>query len=541
MANLTIGRRDFLAGMLGTGTLASAQTRRPPNIILILTDDQGWWDVGLHGNKDIDTPVMDRLAKESVEFTHFYVSPVCAPTRASLMTGRHYLRTGIYNTRFGGDTMHADEITIAQVLQKAGYHTGIFGKWHLGPHHPYTPHERGFDDALTFASGHVERLYYPDQLAYNGRHIEARGYITDILTDSAIAFVRQNRERPFFLYLAYNVPHEPHIIDDKHFEKYLKKGLSIDEARLYGMVTRCDENIGQVLAALDAEKLRDDTVVFFMSDNGGISKHFKAGLRGNKGSAWEGGVRVPFYARWPGKFPAGARTDSMGCHIDLFPTICEIAGASLPRPDIDGKSLLPMLRQGSGKSPHEYVFHIWDRFRPTLNSNWSISDGKYKLVKKELFDLENDPGESRNIAAANPQIAAHLKETFVAWLADVTRGQKFQPAAIQVGRADENPVEMQASWAVIDGTEASVTHPYSHPTHPPTAQPTTIDGATINYTFAAYEWDTIDGWKKPGEAATWRIDVVAEGDYEVTSGLRMRSARCWRKVSHRGRGRAVGR
>ncbi len=449
-----IGRREFLAGLAGCAALSTgvangqARDATRPNIVLILTDDQGWWDVGMHGNKDIDTPTMDRLATESVEFTHFYVSPVCSPTRSSLMTGRHYLQDRRLQHAVRRRYTRRAGVTIAQVLRDAGYRTGIFGKWHLGSHAPYLPHFRGFDDALTFQNGHIERLYYPDRLLHNGHHVDARGYITDILTDSASAFVRQNRTRPFFLYLAYNVPHEPHIVDDKHYEPYLKRGLSLDEARLYGMVTRCDENIGQLLKTLDEEKLRDDTIVIFMSDNGGISKHFKAGLRGNKGSAWEGGVRVPFFARWPGHFPAGAKTDSMACHIDLFPTLCELAGARHTQP-IDGKSILPILRSGSGNSPHEYVYHIWDRFRPSLDSAWSISDGKYKLVGKELFDLESDPGEKENIASKHPDIAGRHRAKFVAWLEEVTRGQRFQPAAVQVGRADEesggDPGELERS------------------------------------------------------------------------------------------------
>jgi arylsulfatase A len=432
------------------------------------------------------------------------------------MTGRHYLRTGVYNTRFGGDTLAADETTLAEVLKKGGYRTGIFGKWHLGTYARYMPHRRGFDDALTFPQGHLERLYYPNQLQYNGTAIDARGYVTDILTDAAIDFVQRNRSRPFFLYLPYNVPHEPHIVDDAHFERNLKKGLPIREARIYGMVTQCDANIGRLLGALDANGLRDDTIVLFLSDNGGVSRHFKAGLRGNKGSPYEGGVRVPFFARWPGRFPAGAKTDAMACATDVFPTLCELAGCSVP-PAVDGKSVASLLRSGKGRSPHEFVYHIWDRFRPSLESGWSISDGRLKLVRgRELFDLTADPGETRNIATERPADVARLRTKFQAWFDDVTKGRKFEPVPIEVGRGDENPVEIQASWARFQGTHSNQVHPYSHATVLPEPLPGSPSGRGPNYTFAGYDWDTIDNWRAPGTAASWVLQVVATGQYEIS-------------------------
>jgi len=499
--------------------LQAAQNPRP-NILLIVTDDQGYWDTGVSGNGKIDTPVMDRLAAEGVNFTRFYANMVCAPTRAGLMTGRYYLRTGLYNTRFGGDTMGRNETTLAQLLKQAGYRTAIFGKWHLGMYPGYQPHQRGFDVFLGHYHGHIERYDYPDQLVYNGRPVEARGYITDLLSDAAIDFIGANRDRPFFCYLAYNAPHSPFLAGsahdsqprgDKLIEKYLGRDLPLRDARIYAMVELIDRNLDRLLSTIDESGLREKTIVIFTSDNGGVSRAFKAGLRGGKGSAWEGGVRVPFFARWTGHFPAGAKVDAMATQMDLLPTLCDLLDLPLPKDrKIDGHSILPLLKNGKGNSPHRYVYHTWDRYVPNPHNRWSISDDRYKLVGHKrgakpgpseptgaLFDLLNDPGEKRNIAGQHPEIVERLRSEFLRWFDDVTAGQTYQPVPIPVGavmppgKPDQSAVELQASWA-------------------------NLDGETIRYTFRGYDWDTIDNWSRPGESATWRLDVAGGGRYDVT-------------------------
>jgi arylsulfatase A len=510
----TLTRRAFVASTAGAAL--SAPAARPPNIVVILTDDQGWWDAGVQGNRDIETPVMDRLAAEGVRFHRFYACPVCAPTRAALLTGRYYLRTGVYNTRFGGDAMDTSEVTLAEVLRRRGYRTGVFGKWHLGPFPYQGPRKRGFEQSLTFTTGHTERYYYPDQLAADGRGVRARGHITDVLTDAAVAFIEAERARPFFLYLAYNVPHSPNFISNPWVERYLKKGVALNDAQIYGMISHCDAAIGRLLAALDRDGLRDNTVVLFLSDNGGVSKHFRAGLRGAKGSAFEGGIRVPFFARWPGHFPAGAEVDAMASVMDLFPTLCRIAGAAPPEGRaLDGRSILPLLEKGGGESPHEYLCHIWDRFRPSLASNWSITGKRFKLAGKQLFDLAADPGEKRNVAAQHPEIVADLRRRFEAWLTEMTRGRSFQPAPIEIGHPDEPVVEIQPSWARCSATHVT----WSSPGMGPDAPEQPLPGATgngANYTFAGYDWDTIDGWSRVGDAVEWSIRVLAPAAYRVT-------------------------
>ncbi len=464
-----------------------------PNVVLIMTDDQGFWDVGVHGNPDIETPVMDRIAREGVSFERFYASPVCTPTRASLMTGRYYARTGAIDTYMGRDTMSSGEITLGQVFQRQGYRTGLFGKWHLGRYMKYHPNHRGFDEFLGFWQyGFINRYDDSDELFHNRQPVIATGYITDVLTDAAISFVRANRNRPFLLYLPYNAPHSPYLVPDPYIEKYLEKGLPLREARIYGMVTRIDENIGRLLEVIGEAGISDRTAVIFMSDNGGVSRHFKAGLRGNKGSVWEGGIRVPFFVRWPEKFPAGVKIEAMAQHIDVFPTLCELIGAPLPSDrKIDGKSLLSLIRNGGSDSLHEHLFHQWCRVRPDANKNWAARNRRYKLANGRLFDLLNDPGEKTDVADRHPEIARELREAFEKWFADVTAGQDYARVAIEVGRADENPVEIDLTWGEPVGEK--VKPQYRH-----------------------YTRDTIDNWSEVGDSVRWKIDVVERGTYEVT-------------------------
>lgn len=498
---------------LDSQSLHAKEKSRQPNIILVMTDDQGYWDTEIAGNPKVETPTIKRLAKEGVTFTRFYANMVCAPTRAGLMTGRHYLRTGLYNTRFGGDTLGQHETTIAQVLQKAGYKTGLFGKWHLGRYAQYQPQRRGFDHFFGHYHGHIERYTNPDQVVVNGKPVETRGYVTDLFTDAAIDFIQRNQKQPFFCYLAYNAPHSPFLLDTSHFgqpegdkliEKYLAKGLPLREARIYAMIERIDQNLNRLLQTVHDLKLDQETVVIFTSDNGGVSRGFKAGLKGGKASAYEGGTRVPFVVRWTDHFPAGKTTDAMVAQTDLFPTFCQLAGVKIPKGlKLDGKSILSLMEQGSGKSPHQYLYHTWDRYTPNPWHRWSIHGERFKLVghdpqgkKKQqepagqLYDLQADPGESKDVSRQYPEEASSLRNEFLRWFNEVTEGQNYQPAAIPVGDSEEPVVELQPSWAILKG-----------------------DG--LEYSFDGYDWDTIDGWNSNTGSATWQLDVLQPGRYAV--------------------------
>jgi len=504
-----IDRRLFLQAtaaavpLFAAHAAVNAAAGGPPNVILILTDDQGWYEIGVNGNRSIRTPVMDRLASEGVRFTNFYASPVCSPTRASLMTGRHYQRTGAVDTYLGRDVMHTDEVTLGQVFQKAGYRTGCFGKWHLGRYMKYHPQNRGFDDYFGFWQyGFINRYDDSDELWSDKQPVLTSGYITDVLTDRAIDFIGQNRNRPFLLYLPYNAPHIPHLVPDRFIEPYLKRGVPLAEARIYGMIESLDSNIGRLLKTIDDQELRDNTIVVFMSDNGGVGHFDKVGLRGLKGSCYEGGVKVPFFARWPGHFPAGAVTDAMAQHIDIHPTLCELTGTPLPARQLDGKSLAPLLKSGNGVSPHEYLFHQWNRGHPVftsvsgdseLQASWAVRNAKgHKLTMDgELYDLSADPGESHNLASQNPGIVQELQAQMNQWFADVTRNQGYSRVPIQIGRDDENPVEIDLTWGAPLGQK-------------------------VIPLYRNYNRDIIDRWSVAGDAVKWELEVMKAGRYEVS-------------------------
>lgn len=464
---------------------------RPPNILFLLTDDQGWPELGVHGNKDLDTPNLDRLAAEGVRLSRFYASPVCTPTRAALMTGRYPQRTGAIDTYLGRDTLAADEVTVAEVLKKAGYRTGQFGKWHLGRYARYHPQSRGFDDYFGFWQyGFINRYFDSDELFEGLTPVITAGYVTDVLTDRAIRFLEENRSRPFFCYVPYNAPHSPHLAPDPLVAKYLRRGLKLADAQIYAMIDSIDQNIGRILGAVDRLGLRENTLVVFMTDNGFVSSHFTAGLRGRKTSVFEGGIRVPLIARWPGRIPAGKVVDTPAQHIDLFPTFCEAAGAPLPAGRrLDGVSILSLLRNAGGPHPHRYLFHQWTRTRPDPNENWAVHEGSLKLANGLLYDLSTDPGEKTDLTSKMPAKARELRAAFLDWFADVTRGQAYERVPIEIGRPDENPVEIDLSWADPKG---GVKPRYRH-----------------------YNRDFTEDWSKPGDALAWKVDVVRDGRYEV--------------------------
>jgi arylsulfatase A-like enzyme len=321
---------------VGTGSVRAAGEPRRPNVLLIMTDDQGYGDLGFHGNPRIQTPNLDRFARESVRLRTFCVSPVCSPTRASLMTGRYNYRTGVVDTYLGRSLMRADETTLAEVLAAAGYRTGIFGKWHLGDNAPMRPIDQGFQRALVIKGGGIGQnsdppggsTYLDPILQDNGVQRKFTGYCSDVYTTAAIDFISEAGDRPFFAYLAFNGPHEPLQAPEGELATYRATDLSPsafppfahpvqpdsmtppdDIAKVYAMVTNIDRNVGRILQALTSRGLAEDTIIVFLTDNGPAKVRYNAGLRGYKGTVYEGGIRVPCYIRWPGHLPpAGSWT-----------------------------------------------------------------------------------------------------------------------------------------------------------------------------------------------------------------------------------------
>lgn len=427
---------------------AFAQKRRP-NVVLILTDDQGYGDLSIHGNKQLSTPNIDSIAKQGAQFTRFCSSPVCSPTRSSLLTGRYNYRTGVVDTYLGRSMMRPEEVTLAEMLKPAGYRTGIFGKWHLGDNYPLRSIDQGFDESLVIhggglvqpgdvpeALGKRKPSYFDPVLTRNGKWEEQSGYCTDIYFREAMKFIDANRSRPFFCYLPTNAPHTPLEVEESLVAPYRKLGLNDVTAKIYAMISNVDSNVGKLLDHLKSRSLEQDTMVIFMTDNGPQQNRFNSGLRGLKGTPYEGGIRVPFFVRWPGKIQPGTVVDRLAAHIDVTPTLLEATGAKTTA-KLDGRSLLPLVTDPAASKSwsDRTVFIQWHRGdapRPFENS--AVETQRYKLVNgKELYDIEKDPAESKDIAASEPNTVRQLRLSYEAWFKDVGGTHQYAPPRIHIG------------------------------------------------------------------------------------------------------------
>lgn len=453
-----------LAAFLFAHVALAAETR--PNVIVVMTDDHGYGDFGVHGNPHIRTPTLDQFARDGVQLSRFYVSPVCSPTRASLMTGRYHYRTGVLHTSRGAAKMHGEEITIAERLTGAGYRTGIFGKWHLGDNYPMRPGDQGFAEALIHKSGAIgmqsdsPNSYFDPRLWHNNQPFPTKGYCTDVFFDAALRFIEANRERPFFVYLPTNAPHAPLDVPPRYVERYKALGLDDTTARVYGMVENIDENFARLLARLDQLKLRDNTLVIFLTDNGAQQTRYNGGLRGRKGTVYDGGIHVPGFFQWPARVAGRRSIDRIAAHIDLFPTILEACGASTAGgPPIDGVSLLPLL---TGKTPverwpdrtlfiqchrglevkrYQHFAAIGQRYKligypGTFNQEDLDTTSKPPVL--ELYDLADDREEKNNLATKSPAELARLRKAYETWFDDVRRSRGFAPGIIHLG-SDREP------------------------------------------------------------------------------------------------------
>ncbi|MEX2232483.1 MAG: arylsulfatase [Cyclobacteriaceae bacterium] len=457
-----------------------AQVTPHPNVILVITDDQGYGDLGVNGNPHVKTPFTDAFARQSIRFNNFYVSPVCAPTRSSLMTGRYSLRTGVRDTYNGGAIMATEEVTIAEVLKKAGYRTGAFGKWHLGDNYPSRPMDQGFDESVIHLGGGMGQVgdittyfrydssYFDPVLWHNGQQKGYDGYCSDIFTTEAINFIENNREKPFFCYLAFNAPHTPLQVPDRYYQMYrdidpssgfkdsdppirsMSEGDKEAARKVYAMVTNIDDNIGRLLKKLEDLRISSNTIVIFMTDNGPQQNRYVAGMRGQKGSVYNGGVRVPFYCRYPSYENKDIETTA--AHIDILPTLAEICNAPLPEGrTIDGESLLPLIREERLDWAERALFLYWNRRYPELYNNMALLKGRYKLVGHtdynaaienfELYDISEDPYERVNIVKEKKALAEELKSEMDRKYRELIRSENIlDPPRIAVGSKHESPV-----------------------------------------------------------------------------------------------------
>lgn len=431
----SINRRSFLQH-LGAGTaslavgggplLAQSAAKRPPNVILVMTDDQGHGDLSCHGNPVLPTPNIDRLHSQSARLTNFHVCPTCSPTRGALMTGRHNLRVGIWHTIMGRSILRRDETTMAQIFAAGGYRTGIFGKWHLGDNWPYRPQDRGFQEVLIHGGGGVGQTpdywgndYFDDTYFHNGKPEKHDGYCTDVWFDGAMRFIEQNKDRPFFCYVPTNAPHGPYNVAKKYSEVFRKKGVKGRRADFYGMIANIDENMGRLIEHVDALGLTDNTILIFLTDNGTSGGKFNSGMRGHKGSSYDGGHRVPCFIRWPGgKISGGRDIDRLAAHFDLLPTLIDLCG--LKSPDgvrFDGKSLAPLLQGKDVDWPDRAICVDLQRIEvPEKWRNACVMTQRWRLIKgKELYDIQADPGQKKDIAKQHPDVVAKLRKEYETW------------------------------------------------------------------------------------------------------------------------------
>ncbi len=384
------------------------QKNDQPNIIIILSDDQGWGDLGFNGNQAVSTPMLDKMAKNGVSFQHFYVSPVCSPTRAEFLTGRYHVRGGVSSTSTGRVRLDLDETTIAQIFKKAGYSTAAYGKWHNGGQAPYHPNSRGFDDFYGFCSGHWGNYFNPI-LEHNGEIIRGKGFITDDLTNHAIDFIGQHSKSPFFLYLPLNTPHSPMQVPESYWAKYKniqltqkgsipsKENILHTKAAL-ALSENIDWNVGRLLSRLDQLKLTKNTIVIYFSDNGPNGHRWNDGMKGIKGTTDEGGVRSPLIMQWPGKLKGGIQIKTIASVMDLLPTLADLANIPLDsKKPLDGKSLKPfLLGQPNSYDADRMIVNYWNNQSSVRSQNFRLSaDGA-------LYNLEEDYHQTKNVANAFP-------------------------------------------------------------------------------------------------------------------------------------------
>ena len=434
---------------------SGARQVRRPNVIYVMTDDQGYGDIAAHGNPVLRTPHLDRLRRESVRFTEFHASPTCAPTRAALLTGRHEFRSGVTHTIFERERLALSATTLPQLMQAAGYTTGIFGKWHLGDEDEYQPGRRGFDRVFIHGAGGIGQTfpgscgdvpgnaYFDPWIRSDGTFVKTRGYCTDVFFDAALEWIDSCRtqDKPFFCYVTPNAPHDPLDCpvgsDTPSLAPLAAAGIADAKqreriARFYGMIENIDTNMGRLLATLDAWGLAEDTLVVFTTDNGTANGAAVCndGMRGHKGSPWRGGTRVPSFWRWPGTLPAGVDVPAVVAHIDVLPTLCELTATAIPAgvaAEVEGRSLVPLLHDANAAWPDRpLVTHVgrWERGKAAASAlrNCRIREGRWSLVNVkndpaawELYDLAADPGEARNVAADHAAVVARLAGQYGEW------------------------------------------------------------------------------------------------------------------------------
>lgn len=463
-----------------------------PNILVILTDDQGWGDLSVHGNANLNTPNVDSLARDGALFDRFYVCPVCAPTRAEFLTGRYHLRGGVHGVSTGAERLNLDEQTIAEVFRAAGYATGAFGKWHNGTQHPYHPNARGFDEFFGFCSGHWGH-YFDSELEHNGDLTRGKGYLPDECTDRAMDFMAENvaRDRPFFCYIPYNIPHTPFQVPDRFYDPFRDKPIAmratrpeqedIDRTRAaLALCENIDWNVGRLLGELDDLGIAEDTIVFYFGDNGPNGARWNGGMKGTKGSADEGGVRVAGLMRWTGQIEAGVVVEEIAGAIDLLPTFADLAGVDLAsEKPLDGRSLKPLLMGEEVAWPDRIILSH-------QRAQLSARNQRFRLdVAGKLYDMVADGGQTTDVSQDHPEVHAALSDAVAKFRAEVLPVTDDRPFAVGHWKSTRLPAR--------DGVSAG----------------------SIARSAGAPNCSYFTHWTQVGDRMTWEIEVGTTGDYDA--------------------------
>jgi arylsulfatase A-like enzyme len=473
----------------------TAQAREgKPNVVVVLADDQGWGDLSVHGNVNLETPHIDSLARDGALFDRFYVCPVCSPTRAEFLTGRYHPRGGVYSTSTGGERLDLDEKTLGDAFKAAGYATAAFGKWHNGMQYPYHPNGRGFDEYYGFCSGHWGN-YFDPVLEHNGQLVRGRGFIIDDLTDHALDFIDQNKDRPFLCYLPFNTPHSPMQVPDRFYRKFAGRELELrnrDPAKEDVPITRAalamceniDWNVGRVLEKLDALRLAEDTIVVYFSDNGPNSWRFNGGMKGRKGSTDEGGVRVPCLVRWPGHIRPGTKISQIAGAVDLLPTLADMAGIRrVGTKPLDGVNAGPLLLGFAGDWPDRMIFSHW-------RGRVSVRTQRFRLDHTgKLYDMTEDPGQDRDVANQQQAVAARLSEA----------AARFKEELLPGLEDDDRPF------------------PVGYPEFPITHLPARdgVPHGNVVRSAKAPNCSYFTNWTSTEDRITWDVEVATAGSYEA--------------------------
>lgn len=464
--NFYISMAMGLLCLVGIAVEKQAVDYGKPNIIVVMTDDQGYGDLGCHGHPFLKTPNLDKLYAQSTRFTDFHASPTCAPTRAALMSGRAAFKNGVTHTVLERERMTLEATTIAQVLKTAGYTTGIFGKWHLGDDDAYQPENRGFDETFIHGAGGIGQnfpgtqgavpgtSYYDPIIKHNGTFEQTKGYCTDVFFQQALGWIKARKDQPFFAFIPTNAPHGPFIVADKYKVPFRGKGNDKSVPAFFGMIVNIDENMGLLMEKLDEWDLAQNTLLVFMTDNGTAKgvRIFNAGMKGAKNSLHEGGSRVPLFMRLPERLKPGVDIDRLTRHYDLFPTFAEIAGAAIPENlDLDGRSLVPLLENPSCSWQDRYtMFHKGRWKKKGAKGGWgkgnsdpdkakyqgfAVRNETWRLVGKDaLYNIDKDPGETKNVIGAHPEVAREMLTAFDAWWEEVRPLMVNEDAPLDTGK-----------------------------------------------------------------------------------------------------------